>query len=468
MRRLFFLTLSVVSFSVTILATTIHVPDDLPTIQAGLNIATEGDTVLVASGTYYENIIWPAVNGIKLIGSGEEVCTIDGDQQGSVIRFEAYLNGIVDTTTLIQDFTIQNGYAQGFGGYGTGGGIFCQSASPRLEHMTLAGNLSRFMGGGTHLENSNPRLENVTIRDNSADIGGGISCSDSNPDLAQVMINGNSAEFGGGIFCWNSGPTFMDAEVTENSADYRGGGIYCENARPCFLNVTITGNSADSGGGISCWYSGPTLMNVTITGNSAEVGGGISCTDYSDPTLINCILWNDSPQEIDLSSSIILVSCSDIEGGWTGEHNIDADPLFCDSENDDYRLQIDSPCRTDVCGFMGYTGETCEGEGVDDTIAESAGLSLSRNYPNPFNPTTTIEFTLPYPEQIDLSLYNIMGQRVAVLAEGTYTAGIHRVIFDAQSSSPGAGSSRPLASSVYLYRLTTDEEVISRKMILIR
>ncbi len=70
MRRLILLFALIFTLSTHSHATTIHVPDDQPTIQAGLNAAIEGDTVLVASGTYYENIVWPAVNEIKLMGVG--------------------------------------------------------------------------------------------------------------------------------------------------------------------------------------------------------------------------------------------------------------------------------------------------------------------------------------------------------------------------------------------------------------
>ena len=93
--------------------TTINVPTDSTTIQAGINGAEEGDTVLVAAGTYVENITWPPTNGIKLIGSGEDDCFIDGNKEASVIRFEEDLGGI--STTLITGFTIQNGNAQDCG-----------------------------------------------------------------------------------------------------------------------------------------------------------------------------------------------------------------------------------------------------------------------------------------------------------------------------------------------------------------
>ena len=135
------------------------------------------------------------------------------------------------------------------------------------------------------------------------------------------QISGNSSKSGGGIFCFfSSSPTIQNNEISGNFASFEGGGIRCD---------------VDSS---------PTITNNTITGNSAERdGGGIYCYD-SSPTVLNTILWNDSPDEIYLSSSSITITYSDIQGGWGGEGNIDADPLFVDPENGDYHLQADSPC----------------------------------------------------------------------------------------------------------------------------
>jgi len=202
-------------------ATTIHVPADSLTIQGGLNGATEGDTVLVASGTYYENIIWPATNGIKLIGSGEEDCIIDGDSLGSVIRFEEDLGGIIDSTTLIFGFSLQRGRSRG------GGGIYCGNSSPTISHVTVSGNMvvpdygDAGAGGGILLYNSSPILENVIISGNTVSraprfrVGGGIFCDSSNPILNGVKIINNKSGHGGGIYCSNS-TTLLESSIFTN------------------------------------------------------------------------------------------------------------------------------------------------------------------------------------------------------------------------------------------------------------
>jgi hypothetical protein len=96
----FFVIPSMILATVTaVSAEIINVPGDQPTIQAGLNMATYGDTVLVAPGIFVENIIWPDMNGIKLIGSGMDSTVIDGNYTASVIRFDT--PNIIDTATLV-------------------------------------------------------------------------------------------------------------------------------------------------------------------------------------------------------------------------------------------------------------------------------------------------------------------------------------------------------------------------------
>ena len=96
-------------------------------------------------------------------------------------------------------------------------------------------------------------------------------------------------------------------------------------------------------------------------------------------------------------------------------------------------------------------------EGDPGSIAPQ-GFRLEQNFPNPFNPSTAIEFTLAHRSPVLLEVYNLLGQHVTTVMEGSLEAGTHRIPFD------GARC----ASGVYLYRLVTPEGVQTRKMILVK
>jgi parallel beta-helix repeat protein len=200
--------------------------------------------------------------------------------------------------------------------------------------------------------NSSPLIISNTIMDNSSSSGGGGICcrGGSSPTIVNNTISGNRAGYGAGICVWSSSPTIKGNIISNNfvarETGHSGGGIalisFCS---AVIQNNVITGNIAGEGGGISAHNSsGPIITNNTITGNTANLGGGIS-SKGSSLTVLNSILWNDSPDEIYLDeSSTISITYSDIQGGWIGTGNIHADPLFVDAANANYHLQASSPC----------------------------------------------------------------------------------------------------------------------------
>ena len=93
---------------------------------------------------------------------------------------------------------------------------------------------------------------------------------------------------------------------------------------------------------------------------------------------------------------------------------------------------------------------------------------LSQNYPNPFNPSTTIRFSLPEETQLKINIYNMLGELVETLAQGTYEAGYHQVTFSAIGGSASGGNAANLASGMYIYRIESDAFVQVKKMILVQ
>ena len=174
--------------------------------------------------------------------------------------------------------------------------------------------------------------------------------------VRNVAFKGNFAvTTGGGVFGLLSGVTMTNVTFSGNLAA-SGGGMsnvcYCPPIGPCIggcptlTNVVFSGNSAlGGGGGMFNWGRewGPALTNVTFSGNSAATGGAMYNED-SQPTVTNCILWDNIGGQISSDgTSSATVSYSLVQGGYPGTSNIDADPHFADSSSGVYHLLNCSP-----------------------------------------------------------------------------------------------------------------------------
>ena len=187
--------------TITTHAQIIHVPGDQPTIQAGIDAASDGDTVLADPGIYAEHINFNGKSitlaSLCLVTSDTSYISqtvIDGDGwELPVVR--AYM--IEDSTTLLSGFTIRNSI---------GGGIFCEDAFVTIEHTRIINNsnwgdgMIGGFGGGIHNQGAMV-LRNVEITGNHASwLGGGIFNA-GDMVLENVNILNNSARiFGGGIY----------------------------------------------------------------------------------------------------------------------------------------------------------------------------------------------------------------------------------------------------------------------------
>ncbi|HHE38571.1 MAG TPA: hypothetical protein ENL20_08375, partial [Candidatus Cloacimonetes bacterium] len=209
-------------------------------------------------------------------------------------------------------------------------------------------------GGGIYLTNTTLSVQNTTIKNNEAyGIGGGIFCSASSLTLQNVNIENNSAGNGegGGIYCWEAEIIISDSEIQHNDTSVGGGaGIYLgENSTATISRTAIHNNEAYSwGGGIRLDSSTLNANKLTIYGNNASYsGGGINLNSTSTVDIVNSIIWNNSPDQINESTRSLSVSYSDVfspTAPWPGEGNISSDPLFVDSDNEDFHLTIESPC----------------------------------------------------------------------------------------------------------------------------
>jgi len=324
------LTFTVLLLAVHFAFATVHnVPGTYSTIQAALNACATGDTVLVAPGTYYENITWPSTQSILLKSeSGAALSIIDGGGIAKVIS----INTGVNNTTIIDGFTIKNGYAPNGGGIGCG-----YSSSPTIKNNIIIQNVAYDIptnyGGGGGIAvgyNSSPIIIDNIISSNSATVGfgGGLACAiDCNPiienntfennfsgygggailvhtgcsaTITNNIVKSNSTQrHGGGMYIWESTSTIKFNTIEDNIAEETGGGIEFGGSNMSLLDSnSISYNTAhQSGGGIGLHFgSMPTISNNVISNNTADRhGGGIYCTENSNPLITsNQITGNEA------------------------------------------------------------------------------------------------------------------------------------------------------------------------------
>jgi parallel beta-helix repeat protein len=204
---------------------------------------------------------------------------------------------------------------------------------------------------GTDLD-STAILDGFVVTGGNADgsvnhgVGGGMYNRDSSPNVSNCAFSGNSASAGGGMYNRESSPVLTNCTFEGNTAiDYEsvGGGMYNNSSSPTLSGCTFSGSRAWYGAAIFNSSSSPVLTNCTFFGNEAGVQGGALYNSSSWPTLTNCILWADAPDEI-YGTVSCPVTYSDVEGGYSGEGNMDEEPLLVDPDNGDFHLQAGSPC----------------------------------------------------------------------------------------------------------------------------
>ncbi|MGA2502173.1 MAG: dockerin type I repeat-containing protein, partial [Tepidisphaeraceae bacterium] len=153
--------------------------------------------------------------------------------------------------------------------------------------------------------------------------------------LNSLTVSGGNANgaganqaVGGGLLASVSSPTLISCIFSGNTATGSGGGLYNSVSSPTLTNCTFSGNAATVGGAIYAYYSAPILTNCTLSGSSALSSGGGLYNSGSNPKLTNCIIWGSGNSPIYNSLSTPVITYSDIQGGYSGTGNINADPLF--------------------------------------------------------------------------------------------------------------------------------------------
>jgi hypothetical protein len=281
-----------------------NVPSAYPTIQAAIDAAVDGDTVIVADGTY----TGPGNRDISLHGKAITVASANGpanciiDCQNLGRGFFIFQGEGPDT--VLSGFTIINGYAT------HGGGIYIHPlpstpvvwTSPTISNCIVRNNRATTYGGGIACKGGRPLISGCIVRSNSAPNSGGVHFQDgSRALLTGCTISNNTATAiaGGGIGSYSSAPGFSGCSITMNISAQGGGGAYLENSPATLYNCLVEGNQTGvTGGGLSLNGSDAAinytdiLANRTTSAVEASSGGGIFLAD-SKASILACDISNN-------------------------------------------------------------------------------------------------------------------------------------------------------------------------------
>ena len=339
-------------FAATASAATLNVPSEYPRIQAAIQVAVDGDVVLVAPGVYYETINF---GGRDIVVTGTDpndpkvvgYTIINADEDGTAVTFDngetpaAVLTGFTITGgfgTYSQEFTNEVG-VRTFGG----AGIYCYYASPTITKNVIAHNTGPF-------DVSGPTEADVMVA-----FGGGIACYEGSPVITHNIVRQNSAYLGGGILCWFGSPTIHNNIIFNNSS-YEGGGVLMFGGSLC--NNTIVGNDGSLGSAIGAGEGiganvfvvfapevGYTRVSNNIICQGVSGGGVFYQGDPSAGLLAFNNVWGNTSSDygtVNLQTNELMYGGQADLTGTMG--NISQDPLFLNAFSKDYHLTFESPC----------------------------------------------------------------------------------------------------------------------------
>jgi hypothetical protein len=416
-------------------AATIRVPAEYPTIQAGIEAASGGDTVLVAEGTYTgdgnRDIVFLGKDIVVHAESGPQHTVVDcGGSESEPHRGFLFESG-ESRATVLSGFTVRGGDVTNAADLNQGGGLLIRGgSSPTIVDCVVSSNTARAGGGLSIVESSSPSIENCVVAENNAPWGTGIGVSTSPAYLYQCTVRDNVASghfetTGGGLQCQGSpSPTVVECVFTGNVAA-TGGGVYCYGfASPVLTDCSFSDNMAVLGAAIATIRSAPTIETnlfssnlasdmaggvysfasdcqiggCTFSGNRAEDASGLSFGQGGTSVVRATIIHNGLEGEAVFCAqdAVVTLECCDVfdnEGGdWVGciegqygtDGNIARDPLFCNPAEGDFTLAANSPCLPGagidgvLCGLIGAYGEGCPPSPVEEKSWGSIKLQFWR------------------------------------------------------------------------------------------
>ncbi|TKJ42435.1 hypothetical protein CEE37_01775 [candidate division LCP-89 bacterium B3_LCP] len=401
--------------------------------------------------------------------------------------------------------TIENCLINGNTAETKGGGVECGYYSEMdLIYCEISSNTSAEYGGGLHFEDySDVEIFNCTVSANSAQgDGDGIYC-DSTGSLtilnSIVWENSDSEIYGLPeiSYCDILGgwPGIGNISEDPQFVDPVGGDYHLFVSSPCIDTgdpsspLDPDSTRADMG---AYYYeqTGAPQMIVDVnyvSGSPVSIGGGNLYYgiwgENQGSVPLDWDVWIDMVYENQDTTMIILRAMVNYQPGWQISRPDAFYPVPESWPGGNYDLTIHSGIYSTLTvwhrGSFSWTKEgsvdldfdfnanlpTCSyPDPFDDIVSTQqsvlipGGFEISGAYPNPFNPQTTIRFGLPVASQVNLTIYNLAGRKVATVVDGYRSAGYHEVIFDASQ----------LSSGLYFYRIQAGNFTDVKKMILVK
>ena len=309
--------------------------------------------------------------------------------------------------------------------------------------------------------------------------------------IANCEFNNNSAMVSGAIDIEGRYAFTLLAvdscSIINNSALHSGGGVTISRYAISTVSNTLIASNTSSlvdtaefySGGANIWGGANVdFLNCTFTGNVSDWGSGLTIQSGAVSNITNCIFWGNSYEQIALADydslgGTLTIDYSDLQGGidsvsvsensslYFGTHILDLDPFFCNPDNGDYAIAENSPCvgTGDNGENIGAYDVGCGPMSISDgNLTIPNKFSLYHNYPNPFNPTTTISYQLPQSAIVNLSIYNVTSQLVETLVNENINAGYYLVKWNASGFSSG----------LYFYRIKAGDFTETKKCLILK
>ena len=397
-------------------------------------------------------------------------CVIsDNTVHGDNMSYPAQGGGVyvMDAAVTFEDCSI-TGHLDVDQGGGVYAGIDTGDVSLTLQGTDIGGNMAKTAGGGVYQDGGSFSATAVSVTGNGKTPaatfmkGGGLAIYNADVYADSLDVSGNASHLDAGVdFNGVANLAVTHSLFTGNDAAFLGGGVHLQNVSAgSFSHNTVAGNSSVNG-----------AAGLYVASSTVDITNNIMAFNTGGSNLANGVSIDAAPA---------VFSCNDVFGNDNAAYsgmddptgtggNIAADPNFCPLEGAEYYLLDPSPCQetnSGGCGVIGARGVGCVPVGVGDGDVPGSGpamFTVDPNFPNPFNPATSIRFSLPQAGRTTVRIYDLAGRLVKTLVDEDLAAETHVVQWRGRDE-----SGRAAPSGVYFYRVESGPFLHAGRMALIR